>query len=281
MTFPSRVLRSLFRPTEAQWEYACRAGTTTRFFFGNDPDLLSDFAWSGRNSRGTTHPVGMKKPNAWALYDMEGNVLEWCADWYGATYYSESPKDDPSGLRSGTGRASRGATCVSVANSWFWSAARSQHSPKFVHPFGGFRVVMAVTAASIPKANSGSELPAQIVSLAKDVRPPSPESEHAETREGGLAVSPDRWVELLRRPNVLTGRAMGDWKEDKAGLIASSPKGDMILPLPITVSGNYDLAVEYARINGSGSVHIFLPVGTRGCVLVTDGWGVAQSYRPG
>jgi formylglycine-generating enzyme required for sulfatase activity/outer membrane protein assembly factor BamB len=84
-------------PTEAQWEYACRAGSSTRYHFGDDPKDLGQYAWFHGNSKGNSHPVGQKKPNAWGLYDMHGNVWEMCRDEYYADYYTVSPKDDPRG----------------------------------------------------------------------------------------------------------------------------------------------------------------------------------------
>jgi formylglycine-generating enzyme required for sulfatase activity len=84
-------------PTEAQWEYACRAGTTTTWSFGGNDAAIRDYAWQTGNSQGTPHPVGEKKPNPWNLYDMHGNVGEWCADWYVKHAYPGEDVKDPRG----------------------------------------------------------------------------------------------------------------------------------------------------------------------------------------
>ena len=95
-------------PTEAEWEYACRAKSTTLYPFGDDASKLGEHAWYSNNSQSNTHPVGKKLPNAWGVYDMLGNVWEWCADGYDAKYYASSPPADPPGVPGPPARVIRG-----------------------------------------------------------------------------------------------------------------------------------------------------------------------------
>lgn len=95
-------------PTEAEWEYACRAGTTTPYFFGDSPAKLGDYAWFEKNSGGHPRPVGQKQPNPWGLFDMAGNLWEWCNDFYKVDYYQESPQQDPRGPNEGPNKVVRG-----------------------------------------------------------------------------------------------------------------------------------------------------------------------------
>jgi formylglycine-generating enzyme required for sulfatase activity len=102
-------------PTEAEWEYATRAGTDTRFFFGDDPRRLGQHAWTEGNAGAGTHPVGTRRPNPWGLHDLYGNVAEWVHDYYGEDYYRSSPEMNPRGPGQGEFRVLRGGGWSSAA----------------------------------------------------------------------------------------------------------------------------------------------------------------------
>ncbi|GBL08545.1 serine/threonine-protein kinase pkn1 [Microcystis aeruginosa Sj] len=139
----SQITGKTYRlPTEAEWEYACRAGTTTRFYFGDDANQLGDYAWYDGSSQKTTHPVGQKKPNAWGLYDMSGNVLEWCEDdWH--DNYIGAPTDGSAWPINNDNRSHlkclRGGSWNLISN-YCRSANRSTFNPDDGYNFNGFRV---------------------------------------------------------------------------------------------------------------------------------------------
>ncbi len=151
-------------PTEAEWEYACRAGTKTLFYWGDDVDYgkIGDYAWYHHNASSATHPVGQKKPNSWGLYDMTGNVSEWCGDWYMGTYPSVS-QTDPTGTESGRFRVIRGGSWREYPESCP-SAFRDQVPPSVRLNRVGFRLVktvagpVAAPTTSTPARAPGEEL---------------------------------------------------------------------------------------------------------------------------
>ena len=129
-------------PTEAQWEYAARADTTTRFSFGDDPDHLSFYGnCKGDDRYDGTAPTGKFRPNAWGLYDMQGNVSEWVADWYGP--YSPAPQKDPKGPASGTERVRRGGSFIILQKNC-GVARRNKMKPDKAKDDVGFRIIRDV-----------------------------------------------------------------------------------------------------------------------------------------
>ena len=128
-------------PTEAEWEYACRAGTTTKYSFGDSDSELGDYAWYRDNSGKTTHPVGGKKPNAWGLYDMHGNVYEWCQDKYERNFqgnFRSGSVTDPTGPASGDRRVLRGGSFF-FRTDYVRSASRNYSLPDRRLILYGFR----------------------------------------------------------------------------------------------------------------------------------------------
>ncbi|MCP4219931.1 MAG: formylglycine-generating enzyme family protein [bacterium] len=135
-------------PTEAEWEYACKAGSTERYFFGRNRHKLHAYGWFEENSKKQTHAVGLKKPNQWGFHDMYGNVWEWCTDWYNAQYYRKSPTENPRSLEPvvytkelGPHRVLRGGCRLSCGTNCR-SANRFHDAPDFRSSYIGFRLKM-------------------------------------------------------------------------------------------------------------------------------------------
>jgi formylglycine-generating enzyme required for sulfatase activity len=157
-------------PTEAEWEYACRAGTTTHYHSGDDPETLAKVAnvpdaalkakfpdWKytiqGNDGYAFTSPVGSFAPNAFGLYDMHANTWQWCADWYAADYYAASPLDDPTGPASGDRRVIRGGAWFSRPSSLL-AAKRDTFGPNYRYNGPGFRVARTIADATRQITNS-------------------------------------------------------------------------------------------------------------------------------
>ena len=128
-------------PTEAEWEYAARAGTRTNYPFGDDDGRLSEFGWYASNAGAKTRKVARLGENPWGFFDMQGNVQEWCQDWYDRNWYRKSPATDPLGPPSGTTKVRRGGFWGSHARSCRVSA-RTHFSPEERSANTGFRLVM-------------------------------------------------------------------------------------------------------------------------------------------
>lgn len=129
-------------PTEAEWEYACRAGTRTRWSFSGDTAVLSNFAWFDGNADAEPHPVGLKQPNPWGIHDMHGNVWEWCWDWY-ASYPAprdKTPEVNPRGPQHGTHKVLRGGA-FGYGFRFLRCAFRNWFEPEDRNEYDGFRCV--------------------------------------------------------------------------------------------------------------------------------------------
>jgi formylglycine-generating enzyme len=153
-------------PTEAEWEYACRAGNDALYGFGADARELDQCAWYAGNANKKTHPVGRKKPNAWGLFDMHGNVAEWCNDFFDADYYQHSPPDNPRGPAEGEKNVLRGGHWGASAESCT-SAFRAGEDPGvsdacFARDAIGFRCVRKA-----PGTAQGASAPEQAAATDK------------------------------------------------------------------------------------------------------------------
>ena len=140
-------------PTEAEWEYACRAGSTGKYCFGDDKSKLKDYAWYKDNSDGSTHPVGQKKPNDWGIHDMHGNVWEWCSSKYQP--YPRKADDGREDLGDpGSRRVVRGGGWSFYCALYCRSALRYSISPTYCYGFSGFRVFVSARAPASPRSSA-------------------------------------------------------------------------------------------------------------------------------
>jgi len=188
-------------PTEAEWEYACRAGTKTRYSFGDGPEKLAGYGWFKDNSGGAPRPVGRKAPNGFGLYDMHGNVWEWCNDYYRDDYYPKSPSLDPCGPAKGKTRVLRGGAWDSTAEKCT-SAYRFKEFPTvtdacFGYDSYGFRRARNVGNTGVKKAageaNLTPSLPAPVASEARPAQPGRPEVAMVApvaSKAGGACLAP-------------------------------------------------------------------------------------------
>ncbi|MCF6147024.1 MAG: formylglycine-generating enzyme family protein [Candidatus Kuenenia sp.] len=130
-------------PTEAEWEYAARSGGKNERYGGTDEkDMIGNYAWHSGNSREQTHPVGQKKPNGLGIYDMSGNVWEWCSDYYNYDYYEKSPRDNPQGPGRGPARVLRGCSWADSTRVLHVSKRR-YYPPTYKYNNLGFRLAMS------------------------------------------------------------------------------------------------------------------------------------------
>ena len=170
-------------PTEAEWEYACRAGSTGKYCFGDDEDELPQYAWFKPHSQGKPRPVDQKQPNRWGLYDMHGNVWQWCNDWYGETYYDESPAENPRGPATGKMRVLRGGAWDCTAEK-LRSAYRHKEFPVYSDAcFGadsyGFRRA---------RNADGGDKPAAVAAVSEST--PIPKTREPASRPRGVRACP-------------------------------------------------------------------------------------------
>lgn len=130
-------------PTEAEWEYSCRAGTATTYYSGDNNKDLDRVAWYSANSKSATHPVGQKEPNAFGLYDMHGNVWQWSQDWYAEDYYGKSEAENPHGPLQGDSRLIRG-------NSWYDLPVGCRSARRDWHPLDNFNFDLGLRIVVVP-----------------------------------------------------------------------------------------------------------------------------------
>ncbi|MGD0900612.1 MAG: SUMF1/EgtB/PvdO family nonheme iron enzyme, partial [Thermoguttaceae bacterium] len=236
-------------PTEAQWEYACRAGSTGDWCFGSNEAELEDYAWYRQNSRGNTHPVGQKKPNGWRLYDMHGNVYEWCADWHDADYYKASPGSDPTGPLSGSGRVTRGGGWDSP---FWWCRSWKRNT---ISPAGDRHLGLRVSLVLADKPDGRKTAPSAAYSVPSTPPPapiPNPESpiplSRPPTPIPGLTPRAPIPNPESPIPNPSPGALKPDWQPkplEQGGPLA--PEALVVEPAKIAGLKSWGIETVYSR----------------------------------
>ena len=240
-------------PTEAEWEYACRAGTTTEYNTGQGEAALEKAGWYSKNCASTTHPVGKKAPNAWGFYDMHGNVWEWAEDRYGDKYYASSPPADPLGPATGNERVLRGGPWDGSPSNCR-SARRHWCSPGGQYVCYGFRVALDV---------AGGEA---AIAVQPDTRNPTPE-----TRTVDDAARWANAINLLALVDPKQDAKAGKW-ELKDGGLAVEPGDDSKLRLPYRPPEEYDFRIVFTRETGDECVMQCLRAGGHSFRWRMGGW---------
>jgi eukaryotic-like serine/threonine-protein kinase len=268
-----KVHKPVGLPTEAQWEHACRAGAKTAYSFGDDAGKLWDYVWFEANANGKPRPVGQKKPNAWGLYDMQGNVWEWCFDRYADSYLpagQAGPKAktvDPSGPDSGWDRVLRGGSwwCDPLACR---SAVRGLGVPDYRSDGVGFRVVVGTLPAAWPRTDARTTTSAAA---------------------GGSMPTVDeaRWGPW---EDLLDGKSLGGWKVirtggefAKQGWVRPESGRQLVLEKGEPATGivwksdvprvDYEISLEALRQGGAGGMcDLVFPVEETACKLAVGGW---------
>jgi formylglycine-generating enzyme required for sulfatase activity/serine/threonine protein kinase len=222
-------------PTEAQWEYGCRAGSITRYWFGDDGSQLGDYAWYEANSESKTHPVGEKRSNTWGLCEY-GNVWEWCQDWYDKDYYVTSPTDDPAGqVVGGSSRVRRGGSWRDPA--WHVrSAYRIAGKPWDRRDDVGFRISLILPGTVAERAEMSRSADAAQHSGGSTANMPAPPV--APIDEGLTRALNDFSHWRIER---------GDWRNENGAIIGS---GDSELSFNHPLPGNFVLELTMTVLKG-------------------------------
>jgi len=237
-------------PTEAQWEYACRAGSTTAYCFGESERMLKEFGWwwSGGRYGLKTHRVGQLKPNAWGLRDMHGNVWEWCADWFGKSYYTQSPTNDPNGPSTGAERVFRGG-CYLYHPALCRSAYRGNKSPGSRGGHIGFRVAAVLPVAEITNANGPESKASAIPAIPAEQVEVVADAAAVKIRDEVIAsVSKGATYDVVRRDGSWVAIDVGTGTQERIGWVWAR-QVQTVVPSEITEGSSAPDAPNFLQVS--------------------------------